>query len=93
MKAVKCLSCGFAMKKNGKTSAGTQRWRCYLCGASTTLHYDDTTARFKEFLAWLLSKDTQAEMAGSGRTFRLIGQNVCPIWGASHQVDNLFRSR
>lgn len=80
MKAVKCPSCGSAMKKNGKTSAGTQRWRCRACGASTTLRYDDTTARLKEFLAWLLSKDTQAEMAGSGRTFRRRTSEFWALW-------------
>ncbi len=36
MKAVRCPSCGAAMKRNGRTGAGSQRWRCRACGASTT---------------------------------------------------------
>lgn len=53
MKAVRCPSCGAKMKRNGKTSAGAQRWRCGSCGASATLSYDGTAARLGEFLAWL----------------------------------------
>ena len=36
MKAVRCPSCGAAMKGNGRTGAGSQRWRCRACGASPT---------------------------------------------------------
>lgn len=32
----KCEACGNAMKRNGRTSAGAQRWRCKACGASST---------------------------------------------------------
>ena len=69
MKAVKCPYCGGPTKRNGRTSSGAQRWRCTACGASTTVRYDDTAARFDELLSWLLSKDTQLEMPGAGRTF------------------------
>ena len=69
MKEVRCPSCGAAMKRNGRTGAGSQRWRCRACGASTTVSYDDTAARLEEFLAWLMSKDTQLSMPGQGRTF------------------------
>jgi len=31
----KCGACGAKMVKNGKTSAGTQRWRCLSCGSSS----------------------------------------------------------
>ena len=41
MKAVSCPSCGARMKRNGRTGAGAQGWRCGSCGASTTLSYDD----------------------------------------------------
>ena len=70
MKAVGCPSCGARMKRNGRPKAGTQRWRCPSCGASTTLSYDDAAARLGEFLAWLTSKETQSSMPGQGRTFR-----------------------
>lgn len=56
MKEKKCPSCGHPMKRNGKTSAGRQRWRCRSCGASST-HGNDTAAReLKAFLSWLLGK-------------------------------------
>ena len=71
MKAVKCACCGGSMKRNGKTSSGAQRWRCAACGASATVRYDDAAARLEEFLSWLLSKGTQLEMPGAGRTFEL----------------------
>ena len=77
MKAVRCPSCGAAMKRNGRTGAGSQRWRCRACGASTTVSYDDTAARLEEFLAWLMSKDTQLSMSGQGRTFRCVASSLC----------------
>ena len=36
-----------------------------------TVRYDDAAARLEEFLSWLLSKGTQLEMPGAGRTFEL----------------------
>lgn len=70
MKSVTCPTCGNAMKRNGSTSAGRQRWRCRSCGASLTVSYGDRAARLGEFLGWPLSKGTQLEMPGQGRTFR-----------------------
>lgn len=70
MKRVKCPCCGAAMRRNGRTGAGAQRWRCESCGATRTVSYEDSAARLEEFLAWLLSKATQAGMPGRGRTFR-----------------------
>ena len=55
MKAVYCPYCGGRTKRNGRTSSGSQRWRCTACGASTTVRYDDTATRLDEFLGWLLS--------------------------------------
>ena len=80
MKAVKCPYCGGPTKRNGRTSSGAQRWRCTACGASTTVRYDDTAARFDEFLSWLLSKDTQLEMPGAGRTFRRRTAEFWEVW-------------
>ena len=80
MKAVKCPYCGGPTKRNGRTSSGAQRWRCTACGASTTVRYDDTAARFDEFLSWLLSKDTQLEMPGAGRTFRRRTSEFWEVW-------------
>ena len=80
MKAVKCACCGGSMKRNGKTSSGAQRWRCAACGASATVRYDDAAARLEEFLSWLLSKGTQLEMPGAGRTFRRRTAEFWEVW-------------
>ena len=80
MKAVKCPYCGGPTKRNGKTSSGTQRWRCVACGASATVRYDDAAARLEEFLSWLLSKGTQLEMPGAGRTFRRRTSEFWEVW-------------
>ena len=80
MKNKKCPSCGQPMKRNGKTSAGTQRWRCKSCGASAT-HSNDTAARELEaFLGWLLGKGSQLDMPGQGRTFRRLAAKFWRIW-------------
>ena len=80
MKAVYCPYCGGRTKRNGRTSSGSQRWRCTACGASTTLRYDDTAARLEEFLGWLLSKDSQATMPGGGRSFRRRTAEFREVW-------------
>lgn len=78
MKAVYCPYCGGRTKRNGRTSSGSQRWRCTACGASTTVRYDDTAARLDELIGWLLSKDSQAAMPGGGRSFR---RRTAEFWG------------
>ena len=80
MKAVRRPSCGAATKRNGRTGAGSQRWRCGSCGASTTLSHDDTAARLDEFLAWLTSKDAQLSMPGRGRAFRRGTAELRRVW-------------
>lgn len=69
MKRVKCTCCGAGMRRNGRTTASAQRWRCESCGASRTVSYDDSADRLEELLAWLISKETQAGMPGRGSTF------------------------
>ncbi|WP_235829183.1 IS1249 family transposase [Gulosibacter macacae] len=68
-----CLLCATRLVKNGTTSAGTQRWRCPRCGASSTRRRPDLTRRHEldRFLDWLTSKHAQSELPGtSARTFR-----------------------
>ena len=102
MKSVKCPTCGAKMVKNGRTSAGTQRWRCGICGGSSTVHYDDTATRLNEFLAWLMSKNSQTDMPGQGRTFRRKTAEFWKLWplpipdGEVHRVlfvDGIWLSR
>ncbi len=57
------------MKKNGKTGAGTQRWRCTECGASSVRRHDNAAKSLDLFLRWLLSKDATADLKTSRATF------------------------
>lgn len=91
MKRVKCPCCGTAMRRNGRTTAGAQRWRCESCGASRTVSYDDSAARLEEFLAWLLSKARQADMPGQGRTFRRLAAGFWPIWPMPEPTGEVHR--
>jgi len=69
-----CVVCGSKLVKNGKTAAGTQRWRCPSCGASSVRRRPDVTAvqQLRRFVIWLTGKQTQGEIDGTatGRTFR-----------------------
>lgn len=51
MKAVMCPSCRATTKRSGRTTAGRQRWRCRVRGASSTISCDDTATRLRKFLA------------------------------------------
>jgi hypothetical protein len=82
--------------KNGRTAAGTQRWRCPTCGASSTRRRADVTRRheLEQFLRWLLGKDSQIEASRtSARTLRRrtawcwdVHPRLGPIETAHHQV-------
>lgn len=69
-----CVVCGSRLVKNGRTAAGTQRWKCPSCGASAVRRRPDVTRReqLRRFVIWLTGKRTQAEIDGTvtGRTFR-----------------------
>lgn len=86
-----CPSCGGAMKRNGRTGAGAQRWRCRACGASAVHAYDSDLADFNAFLGWLLSKETQRSMPGDGRTFRRRSERFWKVWPMPDVVDEAHR--
>lgn len=67
---MKCSLCGEETKRNGQTKAGTQRWRCKACDASTTYKYSKGVGHFDVFLDWMLHKDTQKETGVADRAFR-----------------------
>jgi len=91
MKAKECPVCGRAMVRNGRTSAGSQRWRCMACGASQT-HSIDTGARdLAAFVDWILSKDVQADMPGAGRSFRRHASAFWSLWPMPEVVDEVHR--
>lgn len=68
------MLCKIPYVKNGRNSAGNQRWKCPKCGASTLRKREDRTRFFQlqQFLTWLLGKQTQQELSTgtTGRTFR-----------------------
>lgn len=69
----RCLLCNATLVKNGKTAAGTQRWLCPICKASSVRRRGDVTRthQLNLFLTWLLGKHSQAETDGlTGRSFR-----------------------
>lgn len=63
----RCLLCTTKLVKNGKSAAGTQRWKCSTCGASSTRTREDVTRKHQlnTFLAWLLGKNSQTQAAGT----------------------------
>ena len=67
-----CSACKNKLKKRGKTAAGTQRWYCKVCTASSTRLRSDLSRGFvfEGFVSWLLGKASQAELDVPGRTFR-----------------------
>lgn len=91
MKSKKCPVCGSNMKRNGKTKAGAQRWRCRQCNSSTTHSIDTSSRDLACFLQWLLSKNKQLDMPGRGRTFRRHTERFWKIWPIADVVDEIHR--
>lgn len=89
MRTVKCPACGGKTKRNGKTKAGAQRWRCTSCGASTTQRYDNKASMLALFLDWLLSKRTQAQMGMPARTFRSLTSEFWSLWPTAPVCDEI----
>lgn len=91
MKTKACPICGSPMKRNGYTKAGKQRWRCKDCGSSTIQKIDTSNRELKVFLDWLLSKNTQSQMPGAGRSFRRLAARYWAIWPIPPVVDEIHR--
>lgn len=89
MKTILCPACGGKTKRNGKTKAGTTRWRCMSCGASTTQKYDKTSKQLEMFLGWLLSKRRQSEMGMPSRTFRHLTSQFWEVWPIAPVCDEI----
>ena len=90
------------MKRNGKTKAGSQRWRCRSCGASMTHHIDNSAKQLKAFLAWLMGKGSLRDQSCSKATFERRSQKFWRLWplpsstGEIHDVlfvDGIYISR
>jgi hypothetical protein len=84
-----CVLCGGTLKRNGKTTAGSTRWRCKDCGASKSVRRPrpDVARRhdLEAFLRWLLGKESQAQVDGTttGRTLR---RRIAWCWNVVPQV-------
>lgn len=71
-KAKRCPLCGLRMKKNGRTKAGAQRWKCVACDLGAT-HFHGPSGRaaslavLESFVARLLGGHTLSE---EGRSFQ-----------------------
>lgn len=76
------------MQKRGKTAAGTQRWLCVHCRRSHSLGHD-TQQRGRlldRFVAWLLGKQSQEELAVPARTWR---QQIQWCWEVVPKPDQM----
>lgn len=66
--------CGQTLVRNGKTSAGKQRYRCLNCGSSRSGERPDVSRRaeLEAFLGWLMGTTGQAAAASfdTARSFR-----------------------
>ena len=91
----KCPVCGSKMKGNGTTKAGTKRWRCPKCGASSVRKIDSSAKTLGTFLRWLFSKDAIADLATCRATFWRKTSWVWRLWpiapftGEVHDVVHL----
>ncbi len=68
------------MKGNGTTKAGTRRWRCPKCGASSVRKIDGSAKTLRTFLRWPFSKDAIADLATSRATFWRKTSWVWKLW-------------
>lgn len=79
------------MQRWGKNRNGSQRWACPSCKATSTRKINNDAKLLKQFLKWLLSKDTQKAMAGEGRTFRRKTARFWELWPLPSVVDEVHR--
>ena len=86
-----CSVCSSKMVKNGKTKAGTQRYRCLECGSSQSRRYSLQARELKLFLDWLLGKQLQRDMRGQGRSFRRKTAKFWDIWPMPPLIDEVHR--
>lgn len=87
MKHVICPVCGGVCTRHGKTSAGSQRWRCKACSMTITPKIDSKAKQLHLFLEWLFSRESQKEMPGEGRTFRRKTAQFWDIWPLPPKVE------
>ena len=81
------MLCDLPLVKNGRNTAGNQRWRCQNCGASSVRKRPDLTRQHQlhSFLKWLLGKQSQPEITRTqtGRSFR---RNIAWCWNITPEL-------
>ncbi|WP_283171742.1 IS1249 family transposase [Curtanaerobium respiraculi] len=91
MNTVKCPVCGGKMVRNGRTAAGSQRWLCKSCRATSTHRIDNEAKLLRTFLGWLFSSRTQAEGPWSARTFRRKCARFWSVWPIPQPTGEVHR--
>ena len=86
-----CSVCGCKMRRNGRTKAGRQRWRCPECGSSSVHVINNDAKRLEAFVQWIISNEIQAAMPGRGRTFRRHTERFWEIWPMPEIVDEVHK--
>ena len=79
------------MARYGKTKAGTQRWSCASCKATSTRKNNNDAKILRQFLSWLLSKGVHRDMPGEGRSFRRKTARFWKIWALPPLCDEIHR--
>lgn len=77
------------MKGHGKTASGAKRRQCMSCRATSTHSIDNSAKLLGQFISWLLSKKTQAEMGMPARTFRHLTSRFWEIWPVAPVCDEV----
>ena len=78
------------MKRNGTTKAGTKRWRCTRCGASSVRKMDSSAKALSSLLSWLMSKSSIAEPGTSRATFWRKTAWIWRIWPIAPYTGEVF---
>jgi hypothetical protein len=91
MNLPRCPICSEKMIRNGKTSAGRQRWICKTCRLTKTNRINSDAKQLKIFLTWLLSKKRQIDMPSQGRSFRNHTAKFWRYWALPPIVDEVHR--
>ncbi len=91
MSIPRCPICSNVMIRNGKTSAGKQRWLCKSCKITQTNSINSDAKQLQTFLRWLLSKNRQIDMPAQGRSFRNHTAKFWSLWAMPEMVDEIHR--
>lgn len=84
-----CPVCGGKTCRYGKTAAGSQRWICTSCKATSTHRIDNDAKLLREFLGWLLSRKRQCDLPGQGRSFRRRTAKFWTLWPMPPLIDEI----